>query len=198
MLILSILLDLQTVQVDYTAAFLHADIDKDPNWANMSEAEREKSGVYLEMPRGFRDEGKVLRLRNSLYGVKQAPRNFFLHLKEKLEKIDCVQSDFDPCLFISDQVICLVYVDDTLFFSPNQTGITEVIEKLKREELELEIEDDVAGFLGVHIDRRIDGTIHLTQTGLIGRITKALDLQSDQHPKQTPCEQGCLGADLNG
>jgi hypothetical protein len=40
MLILSILLDLQTVQVDYTAAFLHADIGKDPNWANMSEAEK--------------------------------------------------------------------------------------------------------------------------------------------------------------
>jgi hypothetical protein len=44
MFILSILLDLQTVQVDYTAAFLHADIDKDPNWANISEAERDKAG----------------------------------------------------------------------------------------------------------------------------------------------------------
>jgi hypothetical protein len=90
MLILSILLDLQTVQLDYTADFLHADIDKDPNWANMSEAEREKIGVYLEMPRGFRDEGKVLRLRKNLYGLTQAPRNFFLHLKGKLEKIDFV------------------------------------------------------------------------------------------------------------
>jgi hypothetical protein len=96
MLILSILLDLQNVQVDYTAAFLHADIDKDPNWANMSKAEREKIRVYLEMSRGFRDEGKVLRLRKSLYGLTQAPRNFFLHLKGKLENIDFVQSDFDP------------------------------------------------------------------------------------------------------
>jgi hypothetical protein len=74
----------------------------------MSEAEIEKSGVYLEMPRGFRDKGKVLWQRKLLYGLKQAPRNFFLHLKGKLENIDFVQSDFDPCLFISDQVICLV------------------------------------------------------------------------------------------
>jgi hypothetical protein len=59
------------------------------------------------------------------------------------------------------------------------SSIAEVIEKLKREEFEFEIEDDVAGFLGVHIDRRIDGTIHLTQTGLIDRIIKALDLRSD-------------------
>jgi hypothetical protein len=35
MLILSILLDIQTIQMDYTAYFLHDDIDKDPNWANM-------------------------------------------------------------------------------------------------------------------------------------------------------------------
>jgi hypothetical protein len=102
MLILSILLIIQTVQVDYTAAFLHANINKDPNWENMLEAEREKIGVYLEMPRGFRDEGKVLWLRKSLYGLKQSPRNFFLHLKGKLLKIDFVKSDFDPCIFISD------------------------------------------------------------------------------------------------
>jgi hypothetical protein len=50
----------------------------------------------------------------------------------------------------------------------------------------------------VHIDRKIDGTIHLTQTGLIDSIIKSLDLRPGQYPKQTPCEQGCLGADLNG
>jgi hypothetical protein len=40
MLIISILLDLKTIQVDYTAAFLHADIDKDLNWDHISAAER--------------------------------------------------------------------------------------------------------------------------------------------------------------
>jgi hypothetical protein len=168
MLILSILLDLQTIQVDYTTAFLHTNIDKDPNWASVSEAEIEKSGVYLETPLGFRDEGKVLRLSKSLYRLKQAPRNFFLHLKGKLDNIDFVQSDFDPCIFISDEVICLFYVDDTLFFSPDQTSIAEVIAKLKLKGLELEIENDVAKFLGVHIDQRLTGrSISLK----LGRLT---------------------------
>jgi hypothetical protein len=36
------------------------------------------------------------------------------------------------CLFISDKVICLVYVDDTLFFSPNEDFINEVIDKLSK------------------------------------------------------------------
>jgi hypothetical protein len=54
------------------------------------------------------------------------------------------------------------------------------------------------GFLGVHIERKVDGTIHLTQLGLINRIIKALNLQANQHPRYTPAEQGCLGADLDG
>jgi hypothetical protein len=35
MLIMSIIFDLSTLQVDYTAAFVHADIDKPPNWETM-------------------------------------------------------------------------------------------------------------------------------------------------------------------
>jgi hypothetical protein len=33
--------------------------------------------------------------------------------------------------------------------------------------MDLEVESDVAGFLGVLISKKPDGTIHLTQTGLI-------------------------------
>jgi hypothetical protein len=94
------------------------------------EDERQQSGVYIEMPRGFNEQGKVLKLKKSLYGLKQSPRNFFLHLKEKLEKVGLRQSESDACLFISDKVICLVYVDDTLLYSPKQEYIDEIIVKL--------------------------------------------------------------------
>jgi hypothetical protein len=63
----------------------------------------------------------------------------------------------------------------------------------------VEIEDYVAGFLGVHIERNIYVTIHLTQRiDLINRITKALNLQADQLTKSTPSEQGCFGANIDG
>ena len=146
----------------------------------MTKDERRKSGVYLEMPRGFSQPGKVLKLKKSLYGLKQSPRNFFLHLKDKLEAAGLQQqSDVDPCLFISDKVICLVYVDDTLFFAPDTKYIDEVTAKLQGagSDLELEVEDDVAGFLGVLMTRdNKDQTISLTQTGLINRITTALNV----------------------
>jgi hypothetical protein len=127
MLILSLILNLATRQVDYTAAFLHADIDVDPNYDLLSDEEKRRSGVYVEMPRGFATEGKVLKLKKSLYGLKQAPRNFFQHLKATLESIGFVSTDSDACLFISEHVICLVYVDDTLLFSPRLEYIDAVL-----------------------------------------------------------------------
>jgi hypothetical protein len=62
LLILSVILELSTKQVDYTAAFVHAPIDRDPNWKSMTTEERERSGVYLHMPRGFYQPGKTQAL----------------------------------------------------------------------------------------------------------------------------------------
>ena len=70
-----------------------------------------------------------------------ALRNIFDHLKANLFKVGFTQSFTDPCFFISDQVICLVYVDGTLFYSPNKQGMN------------LNVADDVAGFLVI---KRLD------------------------------------------
>ena len=61
-------MQLETKQVDYTAAFVHADIDLPPTYDQMSAQEKRRQGVYLEMPRGFAREGTVLKLKKSLYG----------------------------------------------------------------------------------------------------------------------------------
>jgi Reverse transcriptase (RNA-dependent DNA polymerase) len=182
LLMMSILLGLETRQVDYVAAFVQADIDMD---------------VYVEMPRGFAQPGKVLKLMKSLYGLRQSPRNYFNHLSAKLTKLGFVPSDADPCLFVSDKCICLVYVDDTLFFARSQTDIDEIVQGLRNLNMDLEEESDVAGFLGVLIDRRPDGSIALLQQGLIARIIDALHI-SDLHPKRTPSALGVLAADKDG
>jgi Reverse transcriptase (RNA-dependent DNA polymerase) len=96
------------------------------------------------------------------------------------------QEDIDPCLFISDKVICLVYVDDTLFYSPKIEYIHEVIEKLRARKMDLEVEGKVAGFLGVHFEWDVTkNTVTLTQEGLIKRIIEALNI-SDLPAKKTP------------
>ena len=60
MLILEILMNLKSKQGDVTAAFLHADLSPEEK-------------VFVEMPLGFRQKGKVLRLKKTVYGIRQSP-----------------------------------------------------------------------------------------------------------------------------
>ena len=151
------------------------------------------------MARGFSEPGKVYKLKKSLYGLHQCPRNFFLFLKAKLEAVGFSQaSEIDSCLFISDKVVCLIYVDDTLLFARNQEDIDEVLYKLVEEQgMALEVEDSVAGFLGVLIKpNKEDGSVELVQEGLTDRIIKALGVE-DLPAVATP-SVGPLGSDEDG
>jgi hypothetical protein len=200
LLILSAQLGLETLQVDYTAAFVHAEVQKPPGYDSMSAEEQYRASQFAEMPRGFGQPGKVLRLKKNLYGKKSAPRLWFQHLKKKLEDVGFEQQlDVDPCLFISDKVICLVYVDDTLLYAKTRSDIDEVISKLTGPKvgMKLEVEDSVAGFLGVHIERNQEtGEVILTQRGLIDRIIEALHIE-DLPPVDTPANV-YLGKDEHG
>jgi hypothetical protein len=68
-------------------------------------------------------------------------------------------------------------VDDTLFVSPKQEYIDEILLKLKANGLDLNIEEDVTGFLGVHVGKNPNGSIELTQVGLMDRIIGTLGLE---------------------
>ena len=180
LLLLSAQFQLATRQVDYVAAFVHSPVPRPDGYEDMDEEAQRRSCTCVEMPRGFKRPGKVLKLNKALYGLKAAPRAFFSHLKQNLEAIGFVQStEVDPCLFTSEKVTCLVYVDDTLLCAKDEKDIDEVIRQLTEErEMALEIEDDVAGFLGVDIKRNPDtGEITLRQDGLKKRIIEALKIE---------------------
>ena len=93
--------------------------------------------------------------------------------------------------------LLVVYVDNTLLFSPKAEFIDEMIKKMKNSGIELEVkEQDVAGFLGMSI-KPVKGGICLTQEGLIVRITDALGVS--HLPKQdTPASAVPLVKDADG
>jgi Reverse transcriptase (RNA-dependent DNA polymerase)./Integrase core domain. len=198
LLILSITLSLATKQVDYVSAFCQAPIADD---------------VYIDLPRGWQTlnelgirenfkPGHVLKLNRGLYGLRQSPRNFFHYLKENLEGVGFKQSMLDPCLFISNKVICVVYVDDCLFFSPCESDINNSIAAIKERSMDLEVEDSVEGFLGISIKRESNNdnseSISLTQTGLIDRIINALGLDANSNGISTPAPEKPLPKDSEG
>jgi hypothetical protein len=173
-LIMTILLNLENKQIDYTAAFLQAPLDHD---------------VYVEMPKLFEADGKVWMLKRAIYGLKDAPRAYFLHTKDKLEDLNFRQSDADPCLFISPTVICLIYVDDALFVYKSPEEVNILTKKMKEIGMLFEEESDVAGYLGVLLDRDPENnTITLRQSGLAQRIVEALHLDDDTPSVKTPAD----------
>jgi hypothetical protein len=172
-LVMTVIMGLENKQIDYTAAFVQAPIDTE---------------VYIEMPKMFSVHGKVWKLRKSIYGLKQSPRNYFLHMKQKLERLGFTQSNADSCLFISTTVICLVYVDDALLVYKDQSAVDDLTKRMTEEKMLFNVESDVAGYLGVLIDRHTDGTIIMRQSGLAKQIIEALHLDdTSTTTTETPC-----------
>ncbi len=88
MFILEILLGLKSKQGDALCAFLHGELEPGEN-------------VYVEMPLGFSLHSKdgtiqVLKLKKTLYGLRQSPRAFWKYITEKLKACELEQSKFDP------------------------------------------------------------------------------------------------------
>ena len=73
----------------------------------------------------FTKAGKVWLLNRALYGLKDTPRAYFVHTKNKLEELGLRQSDADPCLFILPTVILLCYCDNylLLYKTADEVGI---------------------------------------------------------------------------
>ena len=139
------------------------------------------------------DKEHFIQLKRNLYGVKQAARNWYLHLKKGLISCGFTQSKIDPCLFIHRDCLIVLYTDDCLIFAKNDTMISELCQSLLTEFL-LKDEGNIENFLGIKIDHHIsdDGavTITMTQPGLINQILEDVGLVSDKvTQKKTPASE---------
>ncbi|KAL0333048.1 UNVERIFIED_CONTAM: Retrovirus-related Pol polyprotein from transposon RE1 [Sesamum calycinum] len=103
-------------QVDINDAFLHGFLDED---------------IYMSAPDGFPlQSGKVCKLKRSLYGLKQASRQWNHEFSTNLLGYGFSQSPHDHYFFTKDTtdglLILLVYVDDVLVIGPSQSQIDQV------------------------------------------------------------------------
>ncbi len=127
------------------------------------------------------DEEYVLKLKKNLFGQRQAGRVWNKHLVEKLKKVGFVASQIDECLFYKGQSIFVLYTDDSILAGPDPKELDSIIEEMKKAELELTVEGDIADFLGVKIEKSQDGkSFNLTQPHLIDDILKELRLEADK------------------
>lgn len=113
--------------------------------------------LFIKPPKGYTCKKKgvniVLKLKKSLYGLKQSPRCWYKQLKDFFTSINFKASSADPCFFISSEPgwKCGVYVhvDDLSIMGQN----TKRFKTLISERFEMEDLGPCTYFLGMRIER---------------------------------------------
>lgn len=95
-----------------------------------------KDDIYMSILQDFKGakQGQVCKLLNSLYGLKQALREWNTEFTRQLMSYGFRSSSYDPCLFTKSRGVsffCLiVYVDDTLIKGPSIELISDIVQFL--------------------------------------------------------------------
>lgn len=186
--------DLELKQLDVKTAFLYGELDEeiymelpiipDEVMAKLTKASnRHGAAVITALRKATNTEkGKyVLRLQKSLYGLRQAAKQWNVKLKGVLEGRGLTQSDSDPCLYImmdntGARIFILVYVDD-IIMAAKKLGQCEYIRIALKDKFELSEMDDAHFFLGIKITRdRAKGKLTISQLSYIQKLLSRFNL----------------------
>jgi hypothetical protein len=143
-------------QFDVETAFLYGEID---------------APVYVSQVEGFEEEGKknwVWRFNKSLYGTKQAPRQWRKHRVGTLTKLGLLSSPLDESLFYNpDRSVMLhMHVDDGLIVGWDHNQVNQLLEAIKRV-YTIKVKERPTQHLGYTLDWKEDGSVHINQADFI-------------------------------
>jgi len=109
-------------------------------------------------------------LNKALYGLKQAPRLWHLLLSEIIISMGFRVFESDTSIYMRDDIILAVYVDDILIAAPSIESCNAIINELTRH-IEIINKGEVKSFLGLNIVRNHEQhTISISQPGYIDRL----------------------------
>src|SRR5947207_15491531 len=75
--------------------------------------------IYITQPEGFEFGDHVCHLRKAFYDLKQAPRAWYQDIDKFLKTLGFMSSTSDPNLYISKDIILILYFDDILITIKN-------------------------------------------------------------------------------
>ena len=103
--------NLELHQMDVKMTFLNGDLEEN---------------IYMAQPKGFVVEGKErmgCSLEKSIYGLKQASRQWYLKFDETIRKFGFKENEEDNCIYAKFKnekfIFLILYVDDILLASSN-------------------------------------------------------------------------------
>ena len=159
-----------------------------------------KEEVYLVNPGGFVQKGQehlVRRLKKSMYGVKQAPRSWYINIDSFFKQQCFMKSKNDLILYIKKDKegnVCLIslYIDDLIIIG----GAYELIAYFKihmYQEFEMKYLGDLHYCLGVSFGRDSFKTF-ITQSKYLKEILNKFQM-SECKEVSTPLDQNVTYSD---
>lgn len=152
--------------------------------------------IYMYQPEMFvqkDQQNKVCKLKKSLYGLKQAGREWNKKFNEILCGIGFRKCLSDNCVYIMKKneefIIVALYVDDLMLACSNQSTMSEIIEQLK---CFVDVVDrgPISFYLGMEIERDgLRGPITVHQRKYTAELLKAWNM-TECKPSSTPFPSG--------
>ena len=173
--------DLELHQMDVKTAFLNGDLQED---------------VFMNQPEGFKPEGKehlVCKLKKSIYGLKQASRQWYLKFDEVMKNQGFIKNQVDQCTYLkmsgSNFAILVLYVDDILLAS-NSLNLLHESKRLLSRNFDMKDLGEASYVIGIEIHRdRANGTLGLSQKAYIDRVLERYNMQQCS-PSVAPVVKG--------
>ncbi|OMO60028.1 Reverse transcriptase, RNA-dependent DNA polymerase [Corchorus capsularis] len=181
-------LDLELHQMDVKTAFLNGDLNEE---------------IYMEQLLGFITQGeerKVCKLKRSIYGLKQASRQWYLKFHQALVSLEFTTVDEDHCVYVKRSkgnfVILTLYVDDILLASNNKEFLLTT-KKWLSSSFEMKDMGEASYVLGVKIIRdRSKKLLALSQAPYILKMLEKFRMHNCNIVK-TPMVEGIhLNSDM--
>jgi len=126
--------------------------------------------IYVELSYSYELFDKVALLNKALYDLKQAPYLWYKTLHNLLMSLSFCWLDFNHSMFVWNNVIITVYVDDFLLVKKNKSAIQNVKQCLN----DMFKMSDLSSVL-YYLDMKVkwnctECTIGLTQTAYINKV----------------------------
>ena len=181
MLNLTTMIKCKLTSYDIKGAFLHAEFGEDDE-VTYIKVNKEIAKLWCELdPTAipFIDEkGElILELDRFIYGLKQSPLKFQLHLTAVLQRIGYKKMCNDECMFIKHKgkhySVITVHVDDILQISTLEEMYEELEQGLKDAYGTITTHKEASAYLGMTLERSsCMGYVKVTQQGLIQKLVE--------------------------
>ncbi|GKA34060.1 retrotransposon protein, putative, ty1-copia subclass [Tanacetum coccineum] len=164
--------DYEIWQMDVKTAFLNGYLNEE---------------VYMEQPEGFvnpKYPNRVCKLKRSIYGLKQASRQWNKRFDDEIKKFGFSQNADEPCVYLkasgSNVTFLILYVDDILIMG-NSIPMLQDVKSYLGKCFAMKDLGEAAYILGIKIYRdRSRRLIGLCQSAYIEKILKRFHMENSK------------------